>query len=210
MQLPSVPIKAATSNSSGTSSTCSKIKVEVTFKCLAAAVESSYLKKSQNFTNTECPRIYSPAEGQKIGLQGMVDDMIERCLIRGQAGKIVPVEKFQTNEERDLAQFISEIEAGSAKVKSLIKKNLRNRRNIPVLGITGTGGSGKSSLTDELMHRIQLYCDSSLRTAIVAIDPSRRKTGGALLGDRIRMSSTDSTNLYMRSLATPGKGWRHT
>ena len=147
-------------------------------------------------------RIYSPAEGQKVGLQGMVNDMIERCSFPGQTAKKVPVEKFQTNEERDLAQFISEIEAGSAKVESFIKKNLRNGRKIPVLGITGTGGSGKSSLTDELMHRIQLYCDPSLKTAIVAIDPSRRKTGGALLGDRIRMNSTDATNLYMRSLAT--------
>ncbi len=151
-------------------------------------------------------RIYSPADGQKIGLQGMVNDMIERCSASGQAANSISIEKFQTDEERDLALCISEIEAGSAQVIGFIKKKLRDKRNVPVLGITGTGGSGKSSLTDELAHRIQLFCDSSLKVAIVAIDPSRRKTGGALLGDRIRMNSTDTTNLYMRSLATRERG----
>jgi isobutyryl-CoA mutase len=149
-------------------------------------------------------RIYSPEDGQKMGLQGMINDMLARCDFN-------PVEQPPTElkqgDFRGLARVITALELGvcsSTFRKALIEK--AETRKIPVLGVTGTGGSGKSSLTDELVRRFRLDQDDRLSIAILAVDPSRRKTGGALLGDRIRMNAIHGERIYMRSLATRASG----
>jgi len=146
-------------------------------------------------------RIYSPEDGQKMGLQGMINDMLARC-------DFSPVEKvpeLKAGDFRSLAQVISALELGvcSSEFKARLLEKA-GRHKAPVLGITGTGGSGKSSLTDELVRRFRLDQGDRLRLAVLAVDPSRRKTGGALLGDRIRMNSIHGGPVFMRSLATRG------
>ena len=148
-------------------------------------------------------RIYSPADGQALGLQGIIDDMLERC--RELHGRDAS-NSLQALENHDLGALASTITAlENDRADAALLDELRRRaaaRKIPVLGITGTGGSGKSSLTDELVRRFRLDFGDRLRIAIIAVDPTRRKTGGALLGDRIRMNAIDHPNIYMRSLAT--------
>jgi len=155
-------------------------------------------------------RIYSPEDGQRMGLQGMIGEMVMRC--DKDLSEFAPhdVKAIQGHGEmawRALAQLITAIENGSADAKLMeaVKAAAADRR-IPVLGITGTGGAGKSSLTDELIRRLRLDQDDALRVAVVSIDPSRRKSGGALLGDRIRMNAIGpwqkGPRIYMRSLAT--------
>jgi methylmalonyl-CoA mutase len=155
-------------------------------------------------------RIYSPEDGQRMGLQGMIGEMVMRC--DKNLSEFAPhdVKAIQGHGEmawRALAQLITAIENGSADAKLMeaVKASAADRR-IPVLGITGTGGAGKSSLTDELIRRLRLDQDDALRVAVVSIDPSRRKSGGALLGDRIRMNAIGpwqkGPRIYMRSLAT--------
>ncbi len=155
-------------------------------------------------------RIYSPEDGQKMGLAGMIGEMVMRCDkdISGFAPK--SVEAIQGHSEaswRALAQLLTAVEAGNA--DAALMETLRAQaatRQIPVIGITGTGGAGKSSLTDELIRRLRLDQDDSLRVALISIDPSRRKSGGALLGDRIRMNAISpwqsGSKVFMRSLAT--------
>jgi methylmalonyl-CoA mutase len=138
-------------------------------------------------------RIYSPEDGQRMGLQGMINDMLARC-------DFDP----STKEPKTLAQTITALELGvldGAKVREKAKHN-----PAPVLGITGTGGAGKSSLTDELVRRFRLDQGDAIRIAILSVDPTRRKTGGALLGDRIRMNAIHGPNVFMRSLATRSAG----
>src|SRR5487761_1933597 len=123
-------------------------------------------------------RIYSPEDGQRMGLQGMINDMVMRCDV--DLAKLAPRDLKAVKEAEEL--------------------------DIPTLGITGTGGSGKSSLTDELIRRFRLDQDDSLDIAVIAVDPSRRKSGGALLGDRIRMNAINGSHIFMRSLATRAAG----
>lgn len=155
-------------------------------------------------------RIYSPEDGQKMGLQGMIGEMIMRCDkdLSGYAPKVV--KEIQGHDEmawRKLAQLITALENEKAdpKVVEAVRKESLNHK-VPVLGITGTGGAGKSSLTDELVRRIRLDQGDALRIAVISIDPSRRKSGGALLGDRIRMNAispwSNGQRVFMRSLAT--------
>ena len=151
-------------------------------------------------------RIYSPADGQQVGLQGMIDDMIKTCRSNLESSKAYSVADLSTDRIRDLALLISQIEAGSSEARRYVRKHSSGEQSVPVLGITGTGGSGKSSLTDELVQRLRLFTEENTRIAILAVDPTRKKTGGALLGDRIRMNSTDTTQVYMRSLATRDAG----
>ena len=151
-------------------------------------------------------RIYSPADGQQVGLQGMIDDMIKTCRSNLESTPAFSVAELSTDRFRDLALLISQIEAGSAEARRYVRKHSTGEQSVPVLGITGTGGSGKSSLTDELVQRLRLFTVENTRIAILAVDPTRKKTGGALLGDRIRMNSTDTTQVYMRSLATRDAG----
>ena len=151
-------------------------------------------------------RIYSPADGQQVGLQGMIDDMIKTCLSNLESSPAFSTAGLSTDRVRDLALLISQIEAGSSEARIFVRKHSSGEQSVPVLGITGTGGSGKSSLTDELVQRLRLFTVENTRIAILAVDPTRKKTGGALLGDRIRMNSTDTTQVYMRSLATRDAG----
>jgi methylmalonyl-CoA mutase len=149
-------------------------------------------------------RIYSPEDGQKMGLQGMINDMLARC-------DFSPVEQppaeLEPGDWRALARVISGLELGvcSAPFRKSIHERAEQQR-CPVLGVTGTGGSGKSSLTDELVRRFRLDQGDRLKIAILAVDPSRRKTGGALLGDRIRMNAIHGGRIFMRSLATRASG----
>ncbi len=159
-------------------------------------------------------RIYSPEDGQRMGLAGMIGEMVMRCDkdISGYAPKKLEAIQGQTETHwRALAQLITALENGKADAK-LVKavQAAAAGKKTPVLGITGTGGAGKSSLTDELIRRLRLDQDDSLRVAVVSIDPSRRKSGGALLGDRIRMNAigpwNGQTRIFMRSLATRDTG----
>lgn len=155
-------------------------------------------------------RIYSPEDGQRMGLQGMIGEMVMRCDRDLSSYAPQSIEAIQGHSEaawRSLAQLITVLENQSADAG--LVENLRAAAQglkVPVLGITGTGGAGKSSLTDELIRRFRLDQDDRLRIAVISIDPSRRKSGGALLGDRIRMNAISpwqqGSRVYMRSLAT--------
>ncbi len=147
-------------------------------------------------------RIFSPEDGQRLGLAGMINTMIERCDV-DLADEPADLDQVLAGSSRHLARLITSIEAG--RVGEPVLAELRaaaGRRRVPVLGITGTGGSGKSSLTDELVRRLRLDQEDKLRVAVVAIDPTRRRGGGALLGDRIRMNAVHTPQVYVRSLAT--------
>ncbi|WP_353136972.1 fused isobutyryl-CoA mutase/GTPase IcmF, partial [Limnohabitans sp.] len=155
-------------------------------------------------------RIYSPEDGQKMGLQGMIGEMIMRCDTDLSGYAPSSVKDIQGHSEmawRKLAQLITALEnekADPKMVEAVRKESIKHK--VPVLGITGTGGAGKSSLTDELVRRIRLDQGDALRIAVISIDPSRRKSGGALLGDRIRMNAISpwrsGQRVFMRSLAT--------
>ncbi|MEY8689102.1 MAG: fused isobutyryl-CoA mutase/GTPase IcmF, partial [Leptothrix sp. (in: b-proteobacteria)] len=159
-------------------------------------------------------RIFSPEDGQRMGLAGMIGEMVMRCDqdISGYAPKTI--EALQGHSEaawRALAQLITALENGQADAALVAAVHeAAQASTTPVLGITGTGGAGKSSLTDELIRRLRLDQDDRLRIAVISIDPSRRKSGGALLGDRIRMNATgpwrQGARVYMRSLATRDTG----
>ncbi|WP_439114720.1 fused isobutyryl-CoA mutase/GTPase IcmF [Hydrogenophaga sp.] len=155
-------------------------------------------------------RIYSPEDGQKMGLAGMIGEMVMRC--DQDISAFAPTEtcaiEGQTEMHwRALAQLITALENDKADV-ALVQRIRAEAatKKVPVLGITGTGGAGKSSLTDELIRRLRLDQDDALRVAVISIDPSRRKSGGALLGDRIRMNAIapwqKGQRVFMRSLAT--------
>jgi isobutyryl-CoA mutase len=141
-------------------------------------------------------RIYSPEDGQRMGLQGMINDMLARCDF--DLAQYAP-KALEPGNPRSLAQLISAIELGSFSGKL-------QSGNAPVLGVTGTGGAGKSSLTDELVRRFRLDQGDDLGIAVLSVDPTRRKTGGALLGDRIRMNAIHGGRTFMRSLATRDTG----
>ena len=148
-------------------------------------------------------RIYAPEDGQAMGLTGMIDDMLKRA--DSDLSKTLPktLKDLGSEHHQTLARLISGFEAGTlpATIKTEIAAGAAKSR-APVLGVTGTGGAGKSSLTDEIVQRFRLD-HPALKIAVIAIDPSRKKTGGALLGDRIRMNAIN-TGIYFRSLATRG------
>ncbi len=153
-------------------------------------------------------RIYSPYDGQDLGLVGMIDDMIARCSL-GSYDDVTVDSQALTGPagERKLSQLLTAIERGelSEQQKGSLHEQAQFLVNkVPVLGITGTGGAGKSSLTDELIRRFRQDSADALKIAVLAIDPTRRKTGGALLGDRIRMNAIYNPNIFMRSIATRG------
>jgi isobutyryl-CoA mutase len=142
-------------------------------------------------------RIYSPEDGQRMGLQGMINDILARCDF--DPTQYAPKE-LKNGDLRALAQTITALELGK-------KEALQGKAGkAPVLGVTGTGGAGKSSLTDELVRRFRLDQGDDLRIAVLSVDPTRRKTGGALLGDRIRMNAIHHPGTFMRSLATRETG----
>ncbi|MBK7354513.1 MAG: cobalamin-dependent protein [Propionivibrio sp.] len=156
-------------------------------------------------------RLYAPEDGQSMGLQGMINDLVAQSdtdltMLAPQDSEVV-LGALKSGNRRSLARIITALENG-AYDESLRQQILEAAAGlkIPTLGITGTGGAGKSSLTDELVRRFRLDQDDSIKLAIVSIDPSRKRTGGALLGDRIRMNAIEHPNIYMRSLATRDTG----
>jgi len=154
--------------------------------------------------------IYSVEDGQKLGLQGMINDMVARCDF--DVSDRVPTDPgaLEGGDRRALARIITALENGTwpeaARRALLDGAGAGGPAATPVLGITGTGGAGKSSLTDELIRRFRLDQNDSLKIAVISIDPSRKRTGGALLGDRIRMNAIEHPNIFMRSLATRDTG----
>ncbi|HQC78984.1 MAG TPA: methylmalonyl-CoA mutase family protein [Accumulibacter sp.] len=156
-------------------------------------------------------RVYSPEDGQSMGLQGMINEVVAKSDV--DLSTLAPSEPeavlaaLKAGDRRKLAQIITALENG-VYPEALRKKIVHAAAalKVPTLGITGTGGAGKSSLTDELVRRFRLDQGDSLKLAIVSIDPSRKRTGGALLGDRIRMNAIEHPRIFMRSLATRDTG----
>jgi isobutyryl-CoA mutase len=148
-------------------------------------------------------RIYSPDDGRNMGLQGMINDVLEQCDFPIGLNLNGELKQISEKNPHAIARLITAVENFPEENAVWLKKIQKNIgvKNIPVLGITGTGGAGKSSLVDELVRRFILDFDDKT-IAIISVDPSKRKTGGALLGDRIRMNSINRDRVYMRSLAT--------
>ena len=148
-------------------------------------------------------RLYSPADGQTIGLQGMIDDMIAKCRQATDRPAPPSLAALAPGDRITLTRALTAIESDhytSAELEALEAEAKTSAT--PVLGITGTGGAGKSSTTDEIIRRFRQDAGDTLKIAVLAIDPTRRKTGGALLGDRIRMNAINHPNIMMRSVAT--------
>ena len=151
--------------------------------------------------------IFSPSDGQTMGLSAMVNTIIESCDVDLAEIRPPTLEPLLAGDAATLARIITALQADALPADQTAEIHAAaERRSVPVLGITGTGGSGKSSLTDELVRRFRLDHEDKLRLAVIAIDPTRRKGGGALLGDRIRMNAIDSPNTFFRSLATRSAG----
>jgi methylmalonyl-CoA mutase len=145
-------------------------------------------------------KIYSPDDGRKMGLEGMIEDVLRQCdtPLNGKADYKTAMTLGEAKEIRKIARGITNAENGIKDTEPGIQKG---RTSSPVLGITGTGGAGKSSVTDEIARRyLNNFTDKTI--AVISVDPSKKKTGGALLGDRIRMNSISHPRAYMRSLAT--------
>jgi len=141
-------------------------------------------------------RLYSPDDGRKMGLEGMIEDVIQHCDF--------PLSELDFEKTPDNARLhIKKLSRGITMAEKGILTGIKidAQRKIPVIGITGTGGAGKSSVTDELVRRFLLKSHGK-KLAIISVDPSRKKTGGALLGDRIRMNAIHHPNVFMRSMAT--------
>jgi methylmalonyl-CoA mutase len=160
-------------------------------------------------------RVFSPEDGQRLGLQGMIGSMLAECDVSLDTYAPTSLATLREGDLdarwRALAQLITALETGS--VSAALREEIltaARAAKVPVVGITGTGGAGKSSLTDELVRRLRLDQDDRLAIAVLSVDPSRRKTGGALLGDRIRMNAIApwqaGPKVYMRSLATRAAG----
>ncbi|MFI8370010.1 fused isobutyryl-CoA mutase/GTPase IcmF [Streptomyces sp. NPDC085466] len=149
--------------------------------------------------------IFSPEDGQRMGLAGMVNSVVADCDFDLWDAKPAEAAAVLAGDRFAIARAVTGAELG--KLPAAFLEELRAAsatRTVPVLGITGTGGSGKSSLTDELVRRFRVDQEDKLRIAVIAVDPTRRRGGGALLGDRIRMNTLDGGQVFFRSLATRG------
>lgn len=149
-------------------------------------------------------RIYSPDDGRKMGLTGMIDDLMKQCRFSVSAlPQQFPTapEPGEWHDTRKLAKAITLAEQGLPYLHLLKGGEYLPKEDIPVIGITGTGGAGKSSVTDEIVRRFLETFDNKT-VAVISVDPSMKKSGGALLGDRIRMNAVSSPRVFMRSLAT--------
>ena len=149
-------------------------------------------------------RIFSPQDGQRLGLPGMINELIRECDV-DLAAQRPDIPALLAGDEAALARAITVLETGADPELAGTVRHAAGAGTVPVLGITGTGGSGKSSLTDELVRRLRRDSEDKVRVAVLAIDPSRRR-GGALLGDRIRMNSIVGELVFFRSLATRTPG----
>ena len=149
-------------------------------------------------------RIYSPSDGQAMGLQGIIDDMLRHCETSAHNPPSIDPANLTEDDSLLLTRVISSIESGDYSQSQLddLASKAKKAKQPPILGITGTGGAGKSSITDEIIRRFRQDSGDSLTIAVLAIDPTRKKTGGALLGDRIRMNAINHPNVFMRSIAT--------
>lgn len=152
--------------------------------------------------------IFSPEDGRKLGLQGMINQMLMECDVPTKAsGARDEISEVSTEKPEVLAHLITLAEeahqTNDADAKEMLEQAKALSKGTPVLGITGTGGAGKSSLTDELIRRF-LHELPDKKIAVLSIDPTKQKTGGALLGDRIRMNAIFNKRVFMRSLATRG------
>ncbi|SDN79932.1 fused isobutyryl-CoA mutase/GTPase IcmF [Geodermatophilus sp. DSM 45219] len=153
-------------------------------------------------------RIFSPEDGQRLGLPGMINELIRECDV-DLTEQGPDVEALRTGDPAALARAITVLESGRDADLAARVRQAADGRTVPVLGITGTGGSGKSSLTDELLRRLRTDQEDKLRVAVLAIDPTRRRGGGALLGDRIRMNALETgegSHTFFRSMATRNAG----
>ena len=157
----------------------------------------------ENLMEYGITRLYSPDDGREMGLQGMINDLVSKSDVPIGDQLNGEHKELATKDPKSIARLISAAENYPDRTKDILKEihKANAKKNIPVLGITGTGGAGKSSLVDELVRRFLAdFPDKTI--AIISVDPSKRKTGGALLGDRIRMNSINNPRVYMRSLAT--------
>ncbi len=149
--------------------------------------------------------IFSPEDGQRMGLVAMVNSVVRDCDFDLWESRQVSADEVVSGDRLAVARAITGAEQGRLSTDVLEQLRAAGARHAtPVLGITGTGGSGKSSLTDELVRRFRVDQQDKLRVAVIAVDPTRRRGGGALLGDRIRMNSLDGDRVFFRSLATRG------
>ena len=152
-------------------------------------------------------QIYSPEDGHRLGLRGIIDDMLARCERRERND--FALHRLAEGCERELGRVVTGLTNGaehSQRLAETVSARANEQKHAPVIGITGTGGAGKSSLTDELIRRFRIDQNDELRLGVIAVDPSRRKSGGALLGDRIRMNAIAHPGIFMRSLATRSSG----
>lgn len=146
-------------------------------------------------------RIYSPDDGRSMGLQGMINDLLQKCDFPLGEKLDFDISDLNTKNYFYTARMISALENYTDSYQGITDSLSHSNTHIPVIGITGTGGAGKSSMVDEIVRRFLLdFPDKTL--GIISVDPSKRKTGGALLGDRIRMNAINNDRVYMRSLAT--------
>src|SRR5271165_2093137 len=151
-------------------------------------------------------RIYAPEDGQRLGLEGMIADVVSRASFDLAHDLPTSLEGLEAPDRRVLARLATGLENGTVSGELAAAIGARAiGRQVAVIGVTGTGGAGKSSLTDELICRFRLD-RPEIGAAVISIDPSRKRTGGALLGDRIRMNAIDSEKIFMRSLATRDTG----
>jgi methylmalonyl-CoA mutase len=160
-------------------------------------------KEIEELQNYGISRIYSPDDGMTLGLQGMINDLMEKTDFPTGEERNIKIEDIEKRDYVKISRLISAAENKPKTVEKLINKlNRKIKKNkSPVLGITGTGGAGKSSLVDEIVRRfLNDFPDKTI--AIISVDPSKRRSGGALLGDRIRMNAIDNPRVFMRSLAT--------
>ncbi|GAB0102202.1 methylmalonyl-CoA mutase family protein [Nocardia sp. JMUB6875] len=149
--------------------------------------------------------IFSPEDGQRLGLPGMINQLISACDV-DLSLEPANIDAVLSGDRAALARTLTCLQQGTlSDADRAALTAAAAARHVPVLGITGTGGSGKSSLTDELIRRLRTDQQDKLRVAVLAVDPTRRRGGGALLGDRIRMNSLDGERVYFRSLATRGE-----
>lgn len=147
--------------------------------------------------------IYSPDDGREMGLQGMINHLLYHCDFPIGDKLNGEINRIKDKNPKDIARLVSAVENFPEESKEMLEQvhQMAGKTNVPVLGVTGTGGSGKSSLIDELVSRFLIDFEDKT-VGILSVDPSKRRTGGALMGDRIRMNSINTNRLYMRSLAT--------